>query len=62
MHRLKMQSLANIVESGHSRFPVVNEDIDHVEGILLAKDLLAYAFNQDEEPCHHFTKLFDQQS
>ena len=40
-----------IVESGHSRFPVVNEDIDHIEGILLAKDLLAYAFNKEEQPC-----------
>ena len=36
-----------ILESGHSRFPVVNEDIDHVDGILLAKDLLAYGFNND---------------
>jgi len=38
-----------ILESGHSRFPVVNEDIDHVDGILLAKDLLAFAFNQSSE-------------
>ncbi len=45
------ESLPIIVESGHSRFPVVNEDIDHVEGILLAKDLLAYAFNENEQPC-----------
>ena len=42
-------SLPIIVESGHSRFPVINEDIDHIEGILLAKDLLAYGFNQKEE-------------
>ena len=34
-----------ILESGHSRFPVVNEDIDHIDGILLAKDLLAFGFN-----------------
>lgn len=34
-----------ILESGHSRFPVINEDIDNIDGILLAKDLLAYAFN-----------------
>jgi len=40
-----------ILESGHSRFPVVNEDIDHIEGILLAKDLLAYGFGQQEQPC-----------
>ncbi|MCO4799827.1 MAG: CBS domain-containing protein [Colwelliaceae bacterium] len=44
-------AIPQIVESGHSRFPVVNEDIDHIEGILLAKDLLAYAFNEDEKPC-----------
>ena len=43
------KSLAVIVESGHSRFPVINEDIDDVEGILLAKDLLAYGFNQSED-------------
>ncbi|TDR18385.1 HlyC/CorC family transporter [Marinicella litoralis] len=29
-----------IVESGHSRFPVVGEDKDELEGILLAKDIL----------------------
>lgn len=29
-----------ILESGHSRFPVVGEDKDEVQGILLAKDLL----------------------
>jgi magnesium and cobalt transporter len=41
-------SLPTILESGHSRFPVINDDIDHVEGILLAKDLLAYGFDQQE--------------
>ena len=30
------------VESGHSRFPVVGDSRDDVEGILLAKDLLSY--------------------
>jgi magnesium and cobalt transporter len=29
-----------VIESGHSRFPVVGEDRDEVQGILLAKDLL----------------------
>jgi magnesium and cobalt transporter len=33
-----------ILESAHSRFPVISEDKDHIEGILLAKDLLEYAF------------------
>ncbi|MEM1416774.1 MAG: hemolysin family protein [Myxococcota bacterium] len=31
--------LGRIVESGHSRYPVFRETIDHVEGILYAKDL-----------------------
>jgi magnesium and cobalt transporter len=31
-----------VIESGHSRFPVVGEDRDEVAGILLAKDLLRY--------------------
>ena len=34
------ETLATIVESGHSRFPVIGEDRDEVLGILLAKDLL----------------------
>lgn len=34
--------LAAIVESGHSRFPVVGENRDEVTGILLAKDLLRF--------------------
>src|SRR5579871_3403861 len=32
--------LAVVVESGHSRFPVMDEDRDDIVGILLAKDLL----------------------
>jgi magnesium and cobalt transporter len=37
-----------VVESGHSRFPVIGEDRDQVVGILLAKDLLRhYAENRD---------------
>ncbi len=42
------QLLATIVESGHSRFPVIGEDRDEVLGILLAKDLLRY-FGTDGE-------------
>jgi len=34
--------LPRIVESGHSRFPVIGEDKDEVDGILLAKDLLPH--------------------
>lgn len=39
-----------IVESGHSRFPVIGEDRDEVLGILLAKDLLRYYQEQSSEP------------
>ena len=39
-----------VVESGHSRFPVIGEDRDQVVGILLAKDLLRhYAENRNGE-------------
>lgn len=34
--------LAIVANSGHSRFPVVDESIDEVVGILLAKDLTHY--------------------
>lgn len=34
--------LPQVLESGHSRFPVIGEDRDEVEGILLAKDLLRH--------------------
>ncbi|WP_372872525.1 CNNM family magnesium/cobalt transport protein CorC [Shewanella sp.] len=42
--------LATVISSAHSRFPVVNDDKDHIEGILLAKDLLQYGFNNSDEP------------
>ncbi len=32
-----------VIESAHSRFPVIDDDRSEVVGILLAKDLLAYA-------------------
>lgn len=34
--------IASVTESGHSRFPVIGDNRDEVEGILLAKDLLGY--------------------
>jgi magnesium and cobalt transporter len=39
--------VSEVIESGHSRFPVIGDNRDEVEGILLAKDLLAY-FAGDE--------------
>ncbi len=39
-----------IIRSAHSRFPVISDDKDHVDGILLAKDLLPYGFGLTSEP------------
>jgi magnesium and cobalt transporter len=36
-----------VVESGHSRFPVIGEDRDQILGILLAKDLLRLQVEPD---------------
>ncbi|MHB8067592.1 MAG: hemolysin family protein [Desulfobaccales bacterium] len=36
------QIIGLILEKGHSRLPVFDGDIDHVKGILLAKDLLVF--------------------
>ena len=38
--------LPTVVESGHSRFPVMDEDRDDIVGILLAKDLLRLVSNE----------------
>jgi len=38
-----------ILESGHSRFPVVGEDKDEIRGILLAKDLLQLVAGEKPE-------------
>jgi magnesium and cobalt transporter len=46
--------LPKVIESGHSRFPVMGESVDDIKGILLAKDLLPLllhgqeGFNLDE--------------
>ncbi|HRO63947.1 transporter associated domain-containing protein [Thermomonas sp.] len=45
--------IAQVVESGHSRFPVHGEDKDEILGILLAKDLLrAVATGHDQATIH----------
>jgi magnesium and cobalt transporter len=36
-----------MVESAHSRFPVIGDNRDEVEGIILAKDVLAYFGERD---------------
>ena len=37
-----------VIQSGHSRFPVIGENKDDVIGILLAKDLLRYYAGEEE--------------
>lgn len=43
------ENLKVIIESGHSRFPVIGEHRDKVLGILLAKDLLQYCMLEKTE-------------
>lgn len=39
-----------VIDTQHSRYPVVSENKDHIEGILLAKDLIPYGFGMSDEP------------
>ncbi|RUO43890.1 magnesium/cobalt efflux protein [Aliidiomarina taiwanensis] len=39
-----------VIQTQHSRYPVVSENKDHIEGILLAKDLIPYGFGMSTEP------------
>ena len=45
----KEEVIKTIVESGHSRFPVIGEDRDEVTGILLAKDVLSHIVSSPDE-------------
>lgn len=38
-----------IISSAHSRFPVIKENRNEIIGVLLAKDLLEYAFSQERK-------------
>ena len=41
--------LSVVVDSGHSRFPVIGDDRDEIVGILLAKDLLRYCNSEERK-------------
>ncbi len=41
------QFIPFVIETAHSRFPVIDEDKNHIIGILLAKDLLRYYAGED---------------
>jgi len=42
------QFIPTVMQTGHSRFPVIGENKDNVIGILLAKDLLRYYAGEEE--------------
>jgi magnesium and cobalt transporter len=41
-------AINNVISTGHSRYPVIHNDKDHIEGILLAKDLLKLVVNKEQ--------------
>ena len=48
---LNLQQILQLVSrASHSRFPVVGENVDHVMGILLAKDLLPLVLSDRKQP------------
>ena len=47
LHQSVDEFLPEMINSAHSRFPVITEDKDHIVGLLLAKDLIQYGFNSD---------------
>ncbi len=46
-----------IINSGHSRLPAFEDNIDHIIGILYAKDLLSYLHEADSQPPFDILKL-----
>lgn len=49
LHQSVNEFLPQLIESTHSRFPVITEDKDHIVGLLLAKDLLKFGFHQQAD-------------
>lgn len=43
------EALRAFIESGHSRIPVYDDEIDHIEGLLYAKDLLSTWYSGEFE-------------
>jgi len=48
--------IAYAVETAHSRFPVIEEDKDHIIGILHAKDLLKCTLNPEQFKLEHILR------
>jgi magnesium and cobalt transporter len=47
LHETPEQILPRVIEAGHSRFPVYDDNKDDIIGVLLAKDLLRYFAGQE---------------
>ena len=43
------EALALILETGHSRIPIYEENIDHIKGMIHAKDMLRYSFARNDD-------------
>ena len=50
------QFIPFVIQTGHSRFPVIEESKDKVLGILLAKDLLRYYAGEEEFNVRHMLR------
>ena len=49
-HKSKLEDIIDtVINSGHSRFPVSEDDLDDIKGILLAKDLLPLLRDQRDD-------------
>lgn len=48
--------IAYVIETAHSRFPVIAEDKDHILGIIHAKDLLKYTQNPEQFKLEHILR------
>lgn len=44
------QAAERIVEAGHTRVPLYEGDIDHIVGVLYAKDMLGYTVREEHPP------------
>jgi CBS domain containing-hemolysin-like protein len=43
-------AVEQVIERGHSRIPVYDNDLDHIVGLLYAKDLLRYIHRRGSDP------------